>query len=301
MKFYLCFNNAHHKNVESIRKMLTKQNLDFVERIDLKDIDETYDVVMSSSSFFPPEAFPEKCKVIFGPQFFVFPEDHSHPLRTHTFNTDKFFYNTLSEWNQITHKNFWNDCSMNIVPIPFGIDTDSIQPVTNLEKRNKILIYFKHRHPHDLNYVINNIPKDESIAVFNYGSYSDSEYKRSLQETKFVIWIGSHESQGFAFQECMAMNIPILLWDVKTMCDEFIYGRNSFTEYKDKGFELKATTANVWSEQCGIKFQDKEDFEKCFDEMNKSWMNFNPRKEIEENVSLTVAYHNLLKIVGLEK
>jgi hypothetical protein len=65
MKFYLCFHGAHHKNVESIRKILTKQNVDFVERIDLKDIDETYDVVMSSSSFFPPEAFPEKCKVIF--------------------------------------------------------------------------------------------------------------------------------------------------------------------------------------------------------------------------------------------
>lgn len=300
MKFYICFPGAHHKNVESIRKMLTKQNVDFVERSDLNDLNDSYDVVMSSSSFFPPESFPQKCKVIFGPQFFVFPDNPSHPLRTHIYNPEKFYYNTLSDWNQITHKNFWNDSTMNIVPIPFGIDTDSILPLNDIEKRNKVLIYFKHRHPNDLHYILNNIPKDENIILFNYGSYSDIDYKKALQETKFVIWIGSHESQGFAFQECMAMNIPILLWDVKSMYDEFMGGRHSFQEYKNRGYELKATTANVWSEKCGIKFQDKEDFIKSFEIMNKDWTSFNPRKDIEENVSLDRAYHNLLKTIKLE-
>jgi hypothetical protein len=300
MKFYLCFVNAHHKNVESIHKMLRKQNVEFVDRTDLRDLDESFDVVMSSSTFFPPEAFPEKCKVIFGPQFFVFPEDTSHPLRKYNFNPEKFFYNCLSNWVGDLYREFWDPVTMNISPIPFGIDTDSIQAVNNIERRTKILVYFKNRHPNDLNYVLNNIPKDENVIVFRYGSYSDSDYKQNLKEAKFVIWIGSHESQGFAFQECMAMNIPILLWDANTMYEEFSNGNFVFQNYKDKGYKLKSTTANVWSEQCGIKFHEKDEFEKCFKEMNESWKIFDPRKEIEENVSLDKAYHNLLKTIGLE-
>ena len=299
MKFYLCFNNAHHKNVESIHKMLRKQNIEFIDRTDLRDLDESFDVVMSSSTFFPPESFPEKCKVIFGPQFFVFPEDPLHPLRTQNFDNKKFFYNCLSDWVGDLYREFWNPQTMNITPIPFGIDTDSIQVASDLEKRKKILVYFKHRHPSELDYILNNIPKGENVTVFNYGSYSDSDYKKSLQEAKFVIWIGSHESQGFAFQECMAINIPILLWDVKTMYEEFSNGNFVYQNYKIKGYNLKSTTANVWSEKCGIKFHDKEDFAKSFEKMNEDWKEFNPRQEIEENVSLDKAYQNLLKKIGL--
>ena len=49
----------------------------------------------------------------------------------------------------------------------------------------------------------------------------------ALKQARFCIWIGRHESQGFAFQECLASNVPILVWDVQSMKD-------CTEEYRDK-------------------------------------------------------------------
>ena len=121
----------------------------------------------------------------------------------------------------------------------------------------------------------------------------DNDFKEKLQVTKFVIWIGRHESQGFAFQETLASNVPILLWDVKSMYEEFT-NRWAYEYYKPTGLSLSATSATVWSDECGVRFYEASDLDKAFNEINANLDTFSPRKVIAEKVSLEATYVNLI-------
>lgn len=295
MKFYICQPNAHHKNVESIRKMMEKNNINYTVCDDLSKIDESYTVAVCATRFFPPDQFPKGCKVIYGPQFFVFPDDPNHLIHKYTYDPSRFFYNSLSGWNLDIHKGFAPNLSLTFVTCPFGVDTETIKIVPS--NRSRVMVYFKHRHPDTLNTVINFLKeRNVDYYLFQYGSYQDSEFKDKLQDTKFVIWIGSHESQGFAFQETLASNVPILLWDVKSMYDEYNYGW-VYDRYKSSGKSLLATTANVWSDACGIKFYEPSELPSAFEKMNSNLYTFSPRTLIEEKVSLIAAYENLIRAI----
>jgi hypothetical protein len=157
------------------------------------------------------------------------------------------------------------------------------------------MIYLKHRHPDLGNRVLGFLQtKNIEYHLIQYGSYNDGDFKNKLQNTKFVIWIGSHESQGFAFQETLASNVPILLWDVRSMHDEYSNG------YPYRGYRppLLATTANVWSPECGIKIFEENELESAFNEMNSKIESFSPRKVIEANVSLKTAFDNMVSCLN---
>jgi len=300
LKFYLCLQGCHHKNRESLFKMLKKQNVSFLECSDFSNLDETFDVLISTATFFEPESIPKRCKVIFGPHFFVFPEDENHPIRKcKTYDPTRFFYNTLSDWVHTLYLEFWKEPTLQLISCPFGIDTDSIVPIER-KKKDKVMIYFKHRSRIELEYILFLLHSmNEEFYLITYGNYNDSDFKRKLQEVKFVIWIGCHESQGFAFQECMAMDVPILCWDVSSMYQEMDYDRPIYEHYRPKGYQFKATTANVWNEDCGIKVYTQFELPNALFDMNEKYETFHPRKAIEESVSLDKAYHNMIKLIGL--
>ena len=300
MKVYVCDNGSHPKNRESIRKMMLHNNIECFYGNDLSQIDDTYNIAICVSQFFPPDRFPKQCKVIYGPQFFVFP-GHSHDIHKYIYDPSRFFYNTLASWNQIIHKNVAPTLSLTFAPIPYGIDIENIKEVPPVSQRNKIMIYFKHRHPSDLDTVKEFLnARGQEYIVISYGSYNDADFKNKLQESRFVIWIGSHESQGFAFQETQASNMPILLWDVTSMRDEYVGGR-PYGSPSGNPDDLAATTANCWSDECGIKFFRKEELAKAYNRMNDQVATFTPRKYIAERLSLKAAFDNLLATIGLEK
>ena len=295
MRVYIVHPNAHHKNVESIRKMMAANNVQYTECDDLSQLDDSYSLAICCTRFFPPDAFPKNCKVIYGPQFFVFPDDHSHPIHKYTYEPGRFFYNTLGDWNKRLHEQFAPNLGLKFVTCPFGVDIDSI-PVVPPTQRSKVMIYFKHRHPELLTKAIDflhHTPVD--YDVIQYGSYKDADFKEKLQSTKFVLWIGSHESQGFAFQETLASNVPILLWDVRSMHDEY----NNGPIYSRYTRPLLATTANVWTPDCGIKFFEESQLPLAFAAMNKKVATFSPRAVVEKHVSLKVTYQNMLSQAGL--
>jgi hypothetical protein len=158
------------------------------------------------------------------------------------------------------------------------------------------MIYFKFRHPDLANAVISFLrSKNIEYDLIQYGSYNDADFKNKLQNTKFVIWIGCSESQGFAFQETLASNVPILVWDARSVHDEYQNG------YPYRGYHhpLLATSATIWSPECGIKIFDKNQLEPAFNQMNSRIEAFNPRRVIEAEVSLTAAYRGILNAIGL--
>jgi hypothetical protein len=298
-KFYICDPGAHHKNVEAIRNMLTNAGVEYVCCNDLRQLNDSFTVAMCFTHFFPPHMFPAHCKVIYGPQFFVFPNDRNHPIHHHSYDPTRFFYNTLSDWNLSVFKSVAPNLTLMAAAIPMGININAIQEVPPLENRKKLMIYFKHRHPSHLNTVTQFLTsKQVDFSVISYGSYKDPDFKRQLQDTRFIIWIGSHESQGFAFQETQASNIPILVWDVTSMRDEFA-GRWGYGAPSGRADDLAATTANCWSDECGFKFFQASELPDAYDRMNERLSTFTPRKYIEDKLSLSATYQNLLLTVGL--
>jgi len=290
MRIYIVHPGAHHKNVESIRKMMAANDVQYTECNDLSQIDDSYTLALCNL-FFPPSAFPKNCKVLYGPQFFVFPDDPNHPIHQYSYESGRFFYNSLSPWVKTIHEQFAPKLSLKFVTCPFGLDIDSIRQVPPPNQRSKVMIYFKHRNPDQCNSVIRFLlSKNIEYELIQYGYYRDEEFKNKLQNTTFVIWVGSHESQGFAFQETLASNVPILLWDVRSMHDEYSNG----WVYRSYTQPLIATTANVWSPECGIKFFEENQLESAFNEMNSKIEKFNPRSVIESRVSLKTAFHNIL-------
>lgn len=300
MKFYLCYTYCHHKNEESIKNMIKNNNSEYEIHSDLSFIDDTFDIVICFDVFYPPECFPERCKVIYGPHFFVFP-DESHPIFNYNYDPTRFFYNALCEWNYVIHKSFAPHLGMRFLSCPFGIDLESIEIAPSIESRKGVLVYVKGRLESEVKYVLDFLDsKEEIYSVVRYGSYKDSDFKQQLQLSKYVIWIGRHESQGFALQETLASNIPVLLWDVKSMYEEYgSDGKSFYEQYKHSGMPLLATATPYWSDECGVKFYEKEELNDKYNEMNTKSSSFNPRSFIEKHLSHSATYKRLLQAINI--
>jgi hypothetical protein len=187
--------------------------------------------------------------------------------------------------------------NMNCMSLPFGIDTDFIEKRNKDNIKDEILIYYKNRHKDDLNYVVNILNKyNIKYSVVKYGSYNYSEYLKKLETVKFVIWVGCHESQGFALEECLTRNVPILLWDVSSMYEEYNNGYiyNHLKQYNKK---LIATSAPYWSDDCGIKFYNKDEFESVLNKMLFSYLDFEPRKYVEKVLDYKIVINNVINYI----
>jgi hypothetical protein len=301
MKFYLT-GSCHHKNIESIRKTLQLHGIPWEEHNDLSALNDSFTVVMCFSQFYPPSAFPPTCKVLYGPHFFVVPEDSNHPLYHHTYD-DRFFFNTLCPWVSVLYREFCGDrIRMPFIPAFFGIDTESIRIVPPPEERKEVLVYVKQRNPAHVQRVFSFLERRcIPYKAIHYGSYRDHDFKHALQSTSFVVWVGRHESQGFALQETLASNVPILLWDAETMYEEYDGHRAIYEGWRQKGIQCVSTVAPAWSPECGIRFTKADELDESFDRMTREYTSMAPRSFVEKTLSLRPAFQNLCHLMGIKE
>ena len=115
------------------------------------------------------------------------------------------------------------------------------------------------------------------IRVFSYQSrYSEAEYLEYLQNSKFGVWVGAHESQGFALQEALSCDVLLLVWNIRTMSDE--YGSN-YHPYE-------ATTIPYWSPSCGEYFYDAKELRTTFQRFINRLEYYMPRNFVVENLAI---------------
>ena len=117
----------------------------------------------------------------------------------------------------------------------FPVDTIKFCPVS-IEK-NKIFIYFKRRKKDELNIITSFLKsKNQEYKIFDYvQTYKEEDYLKYLQESKYGIVLDAHESQGFAIEEALSCNVPLLVWNISSMNQE------EGTNYPD----IKATSIPV--------------------------------------------------------
>jgi hypothetical protein len=274
----------HQKNMHSLMNYKNIQ-LTIVNNIsDINNYDlSTFDCVYSPTDPIDISKYPGIC-FLFGPHFSVFPDDKIKNIQS-----NNSFYLTPSTWV----KNIWksyNICNdLNLIDIPFGVDTDKFCEIKPFSERSLVFIYYKSRHPRELEFIEavlknNNIP----YRIFSYHQrYNESEYLEYLQNSKFGIWLDAHESQGFALEEALSCNVPLLVWNIKSMNQE--YGQN----YPD----IPATTIPYWDDRCGEYFYDMSDFEeKCCLFFSKI-ETYKPREYVLENLSISVCEKQFMNIV----
>jgi hypothetical protein len=278
----------HHKNEHALKQQcllfnIPLQKIDSIEEIQKSE----YNVVIFFSNYYDPSLFPGKA-IIYGPHLFIFPHgeiagpvDEKHSSHS--------VFNVLSEWN-VHVQNEFGGMKAPMKCLPFGVDIYKFKPSTN--EKTDIFIYFKRRDPEFFRQVcdyVKNLPYTVHFLV--YGQYNEQAYLDILKKSKFGIWIGTHESQGFGLQEALACNVPLIVWNVHSMFDEF-HAYDHLSGQK----QLKATSHPYWDDRCGMSVKSFDEFVSVFPIFEQKLSTFTPRQFILETLSPKVCMQRLMDV-----
>lgn len=298
MKLLQYPDDCHPKNRQSMERMCKVMGIEFSATNEFgRCYDPSVDILWFPMRWVSPDEFPGK-KILYGPHHFVFPEGQVVGQRNPEWSS-RCVYTSLSDWNTSVYREFACDSRIPFTPLSFGLNPE-IEDARDHPKSLDCVVYFKRRKREDLEHVRRCL-EDRGLTyrVFSYGSYSNSDYIEAVKSAKFCIWLGCHESQGFAFQECLASNVPILCWDATSMFQETNPDGTSVYEYLRGQKLLAATSASSWSHECGIKVTDRSQIKLAIDTMLRLYRTFTPRSYIYNHLSDEVTMLAILRALGL--
>jgi hypothetical protein len=277
----LVIGNFHHKNKESLEKILKYLKFEY-KFGDISEV-KNFKVIISPNIPINTSIFPNKF-FIFGPHFSVFPNQLLYKI----YNVHKnSIYLQPSYWAL----NVWKKFNVeNIIPLKvfyFPINTKKFKPLENT-KKEKVFIYFKRRKQTELSFLktfLHN--KNIEFKIFDYVKrYEEEDYLKYLQESKYGIILDAHESQGFAIEEALSCNVPLLVWNVTSMNQE------EGISYPN----IPATSIPYWDNRCGSFFYKKEEFEEKYNEFITKLETYKPREFVLENLSVEKCAVNFKKL-----
>lgn len=276
----------HNKNTEGLYKILKFLRFDYKHLADCADF-TGYDIIISPNKPLEAYKWPSK-KFIFGPHFGIYPS--VLPLINSIDNrASNCIYIQPSEWVSNLFTPFV--INMPVKTCSFPVDSEKFKAMrVNPINTNKVMIYFKNRNPQHLTIVKELLSKKGfEIILFDYTKrYNENDYINTLKNIEFVCWVGRHESQGFALQEALFMNVPLFVWNVKLLSDE----------WGGKRPDVRATTLSYWDNSCGSVFNDIENIELHFDlfytNLNKGL--YQPHNFIKSCVGVDACAQHFLKL-----
>lgn len=285
MKVLLLNNDMHFKNLNAL---ISYKNITLciingtnIDNINYQD----FDVIYSPCLPIDVSKYPNT-KFIFGPHFSVFPERNQMNIIKQNKNV---IYVQPSDWARDVWKNNPICNGIRIETMPFGVDTNKFNEIQPIENRTKIFLYYKSRHPNELLFLLKNLKfYNITVKIFSYKErYQESDYMNYLHESKFGIWLGRHESQGFALEEALSCNVPLLVWDVNSMNQEF------GSSYKN----IPATCIPYWDSTCGEYFYQPNEFIYKFNLFLSKLNTYNPRQFILDSLSIEKCEEKFMNIV----
>ena len=272
---------AHYKILHAIQNY---KNITFTDVKDMNHISEeelrTYDAIYAPCRPIDVKKY-NYCKFIFGAHFSVFPDD---PGAIEMIKGTNSMYIQPSKWALDVWKNYkFNNTilckDLNMEVLPFGVDTEKYKLLNNIPRhdKNRVFLYKKSRSHNDYHVITQFLQKRNiDFKVFSYNQrYSENEYLEYLQHAKYGIWVGIHESQGFALEEALSCDVPLFVWNVTSMNQEI--GPN----YDN----IPATTIPYWDERCGEYFHRQHEMERTFDLFLSKLDTYKPRDYVVENLS----------------
>ena len=167
--------------------------------------------------------------------------------------------------------------------LPIGIKSSkSLSRNKKVVRNKRCLIYFKNRNYEDLNLVIEFLKsRNISYDILEYGNYSNKELKKLSKRNRYGILLASTESQGFAIQEIMSNNLPLIVWN------------KNFGKFE--GLEIRGTSVTVWDQNCGVIVETFEEFSGKFQYFIDNLNNYNPKDIVIKNLTYESFLDNLKK------
>lgn len=281
----LFITQIHHRSLYYFQKgfnlIKDKVSVKYSSNINHNDIQNS-DLIYSPSNKIDISKYPNK-KFIFGPHFSIFPNNKANFNNVH----NNAIYIEPSQWVVNLWKDEFKYNSLPLKPYPVGIEVPDIKS----NRSKDPLIYFKHRNPNDLQFIINQLKsKNINPILIKYGSYKQEHYLNLLKETKYIIWIDAHESQGYALQEALSYDVPLLVWNVRRMNQE--HSSRNYNHIK-----TEATTITSWDERCGEFFYEKEEFENTFNTFIEKLDQYKGQEFIKENLDLKTQCEKFLELI----
>jgi hypothetical protein len=284
-KILLLDRDFHHKNRAALYAYESLEIMPFyspeeLQRFNLND----YDAVYSPTYPIDVSKYPHT-RFIFGPHFSVFPEENLRWIQGPT-----TVYIQPSKWASDVWLTNPLCRDIDIRPVPFGVDTMSFTEIKPIEERTEVFVYYKTRGPDDLLFIKDKLKEmDISYTLVSYDyRYKEQEYRELLKNAKYGIWVGRHESQGFALEEALSCNVPLLVWDVLSMNQE--NGPN----YAD----IPATTIPYWDSRCGEIFYRREHFDYAYRLFMSKLRHFKPREYVLSNLTMEKCENQFMKLLS---
>lgn len=216
---------------------------------------------------------------IFGPGDYGSPED-SVKLR----ELDRFrFFIQPSQW-YVDYFAPYSGKEKTVVWF-VGLDVKEFPDVSKEPKTVDVLIYDKIRWLRDerVGSVLNRFTglldkQGKTYKILRYGQHHHSDFYATLRTAKSMAFLCEHETQGLAYQEALASNVPVFAWDDEVIVDPYML--------KPDG--LKVSSVPYFDDRCGVRFKRNE-METAFEKFWSKLPTFEPRKYVAENLSLEAA------------
>jgi hypothetical protein len=166
-----------------------------------------------------------------------------------------------------------------------GIDLDEWPDTRGNEKDIDILLYDKVRwdryvlEPSFLQPIRDILARRGlKVAELRYKYHDHKTYCDLLKRSKAMVFLCEHETQGLAYQEALAMNVPILAWDFGMWADPLW-----------KLFSIQpipASSVPFFSPECGERFRTLQDFGEALTNLLDQLDSYSPRNFIAEHLLL---------------
>jgi hypothetical protein len=166
-----------------------------------------------------------------------------------------------------------------------GIDLSEWSSLRDRTKVTDVLIYDKIRWnrttlvPQFRDRLLDEIARRGlRYEILRYGAYTLGEYRALLERSRLMLFLCEHETQGIAYQEALASDVPVLAWDQGTWLDPI---RPLWEERT-----VPATSVPYFGSECGERFRGIDDFAPALDRFLENGARYTPRRWIGENLSL---------------
>jgi glycosyltransferase involved in cell wall biosynthesis len=166
-----------------------------------------------------------------------------------------------------------------------GIDTEAWQDARSHPKDIDFLIYDKLRWDHDrmaaeLLEPIRHAIESRGLRTqtLRYKYHDHATYRQMLRRSRAMLFLCEHETQGLAYQEALASNVPVLAWDNGFWLDP-LWRRVS--EHM-----IPASSVPFFSPLCGERFADLAGFEPALQRFLDRLAEMEPRNYVLEHLSM---------------
>ncbi len=267
--------------------------INYTVNLNFKEIKANEPVIVLGNSDYALQGYQQSNLIIAGIGLMTHPAQWPNLFAEHPVAT----YLQHSDWTKDIYTPYFgqNNCGL----WPAGIDTGHWKPAKKTKKYdfliyNKIM-WDKPQMNEKLKLPIIRKLEEAGLSYreITYGSYSEKQYRRLLNESSAMIFLCEHESQGFACCEALSMNVPVLAWNQGLWLDpnRFSYGENN---------PVPATSVPFFDDRCGEKFTDLDSFYHVFDAFYAKVLKggFSSRSYILENLTLKKSAQKMLDIVS---